>query len=820
MKAFLSHSSADKAKYVRIVANALQSLDVIYDEFTFEIGGKTFEEILHGLDQTGVFVLFISNSSLNSEWVQKEIFEAKKRFDTKQISQIYPIIIDENITYEDSRIPEWLQDEYNLKMIARPTVVARRIHQKLRELSWERFPKLKRSQTFFLGRNQKQEEFETRYYDYNKIRPSVIFCSGFPNVGRRAFMANALIKANVLKQSAVKTKPIILDRSSSIEDFILKLNDLGLVELKDRINGLSDISVDEKIKITHSIMDELYKYKEIVFILDDGCINSLGKISQWFLDIILSHEKVGHPIFCVASRHKIARINQPKEDKFFFLDLQELMPTERVRLFTELLRIEEIELVNEDIEMFCNLFSGFPEQISFTVDLIKSNTSPLTDLLIPVRDFSSNKASVLLKNYENKDSDLDFIRLLAHFEIITLDFVFSIVDENEYSPLIVKLVSEGVCEFIGVNGDILRLNDIVRDYIKRNRFHLSDNYQMKVENLVRDSLSQDLFEKDSSEIIFTMKEALKNGLPIEEKLLIPSHYLRCIKDLYFDKGHLDRVVELCEIILQKSANIDRDILQDIRYYFCLALAKKQDPRVLKEVQSIEGAEHDFILGFYYRKCGQYDKALDRLDNAMNKSPFISSRCKREIVQVYVQLEDYTKALGYARTNYEENKHNQFHVQAYFNCIINSDLSNDKLLLELINELKTIGSDTSVEMGDIAEAMYMGRIKGEADLALAKLQKCSDAHKNNHYPLLALCDIAIQCGNLSVLEGGINSLEKLKAKKHLSSNTLTRYKACLLALKGQKDAAITEVGKLKNYPSNSKENLLTKINRLYEEQNKC
>lgn len=50
IKAFLSHSSADKDNFVRIVADRLKNkLGIHYDEYTFEIGNRTIDEILDGL---------------------------------------------------------------------------------------------------------------------------------------------------------------------------------------------------------------------------------------------------------------------------------------------------------------------------------------------------------------------------------------------------------------------------------------------------------------------------------------------------------------------------------------------------------------------------------------------------------------------------------------------------------------------------------------------------------------------------------------------------------------------------------------------------
>jgi putative TPR repeat-containing protein len=75
---FLSHSSKDKERYVRIVAEKLEKEfdehSIHYDEHTSEAGIKTLEEIKKSLNKTDLFVIFLSRASLNSEWVQKELF--------------------------------------------------------------------------------------------------------------------------------------------------------------------------------------------------------------------------------------------------------------------------------------------------------------------------------------------------------------------------------------------------------------------------------------------------------------------------------------------------------------------------------------------------------------------------------------------------------------------------------------------------------------------------------------------------------------------------------------------------------------------------
>lgn len=131
IKCFLSHSSKDKESYVRLVADRLRPEVKVFDEETFEAGMKTAEEIATGLKETALFVIFLSNSALNSEWVKKELSDAKILFDSEKIQRIYPIIIEKGIRHDDSRIPTWMKESLNIQPILKPTIAARKINAKL-----------------------------------------------------------------------------------------------------------------------------------------------------------------------------------------------------------------------------------------------------------------------------------------------------------------------------------------------------------------------------------------------------------------------------------------------------------------------------------------------------------------------------------------------------------------------------------------------------------------------------------------------------------------------------------------------------------------
>ena len=74
-KAFLSHSSSDK-EFVRAVASNLGRQLCIFDEQVFDTGATFKESIEKYLDDSSIFVLFVSAEALGRIWVKFEIDEA------------------------------------------------------------------------------------------------------------------------------------------------------------------------------------------------------------------------------------------------------------------------------------------------------------------------------------------------------------------------------------------------------------------------------------------------------------------------------------------------------------------------------------------------------------------------------------------------------------------------------------------------------------------------------------------------------------------------------------------------------------------------
>jgi len=504
----------------------------------------------------------------------------------------------------------------------------------------------------------------------------------------------------------------------------------------------------------------------------------------------------------------------------FAVSVPELSFNERNGLFKRLIDIERMALTREDYGFFCNHFQGFPDQIRFACDLIHDlGVANAKEESYQIIEFNSDRASVILGKYASQPKVLDFLYLLSEFEFISFDFLFSIIDEAEFKDIVNELIATSICDYVGIEKEFIRLNDAIRDYVRRNQISLPEVYQKKLNQHLDNFLkTSDEEERDVSDVTYSIKEAIKAGKALPEQYLIPSHFLRSIRDIYQKRGNLDRVIELADKLIEKEHLLDKIVAQDVRYFLCLALARKRDTRMLEEVQKIHGVEHNFLLGFYYRRQGRADDARERLTRCLNE-PIVAKRAKRELVQVYLSIEDYESASTLAQSNYEENRSNPYHIQAYFNTIINSERAKNErdLLYRLIRELEAIGSDLAKEMAMIAKAEFEVKCESNYGKAIDIIDDAISTYPDSHYPLIAKAFIAARNRDLRNLESSYEKLEKLARRKNISEESLVRLKCYLLTLQGELGKALGYAeNKLTRYPEYSLRAFIQKLKEISNE----
>lgn len=117
VKVFLSCSSHDKI-YIKYIIDDLRTLPEKYKLLYFLPPYKKdidIDDILEKLCEIDLFILFITNNSLNSKFVQRELSQAIYLNNLNRIKEICPISLDNSIDiFEDSRIPEYIKNRIHL----------------------------------------------------------------------------------------------------------------------------------------------------------------------------------------------------------------------------------------------------------------------------------------------------------------------------------------------------------------------------------------------------------------------------------------------------------------------------------------------------------------------------------------------------------------------------------------------------------------------------------------------------------------------------------------------------------------------------------
>ena len=102
---FLSHSSADKPFARRLAHDLIQDgLNIFLDEWDINIGESIVERVNDALERMKGLILILSNQSIHSNWVKKELNSVlMKELDDKTVT-IFPVL------KETCKIPIIIQD--------------------------------------------------------------------------------------------------------------------------------------------------------------------------------------------------------------------------------------------------------------------------------------------------------------------------------------------------------------------------------------------------------------------------------------------------------------------------------------------------------------------------------------------------------------------------------------------------------------------------------------------------------------------------------------------------------------------------------------
>ena len=182
-KAFISHSSKDKYLATQIAAE-LGPLRCEFDEYTFNFVLNNLA-IRRAINRSSLFVLLLSENSLNSSFVHEEIRAALESRASGNIKRIVIFAIDQS-SYKS--LPSWLREINVAQHLRTAKQIGKRIDAYLTEQSLDEG----KLEDFYLGRDDQEKELRKYLAKPKNQIPVVLHVVGHQGVGRKTFLRRSL----------------------------------------------------------------------------------------------------------------------------------------------------------------------------------------------------------------------------------------------------------------------------------------------------------------------------------------------------------------------------------------------------------------------------------------------------------------------------------------------------------------------------------------------------------------------------------------------------------------------------------------------------
>lgn len=728
IKVFLSHSSVQKL-FVEAVATEMGWDFAILDKFEFESGRKVVDEINNALNATSIFVLFASKESLNSEWCKLELANIRDLVDEGKCL-FTAFKIDDTIDVTKDCKP-WVR-QYLTNFYDNPKMLARVIQRQVHEMIWDKHPELNIKQHHYVGRDEEFSKMMSMLYERMGEKCRCIVASGLRHIGRKRFLQQLMVvKMDNKLHPSYSPIDVSLRDTDSLDSMIKQLNAfVGLYTKSDLDELLKDIPnhKDIAVKLINVIVDK----HELIRIEDDCCIvNKNGYIEDWFIDVI------HHPVLYPKSSMFIASTcsvnpRQLREEKLLqHLQLQPMRRTDMRVLFALYSEAKKANCDEENTKKILEGFSGYPEQVFEVVDELADYGLPavMRDL-DNINKLFDNDTVKVLDEFNGDKKAYQLLILLSKFEYIGYHQLSVVFGEPELNQILEKFERYAVYECFGTNRQYLRMNRALADYIDRNRLTLSSPYKERLAQYTKELLqATDDETLNLSEELYRSKKMLADSkFNVRTELILPSVALKVIVEQYRTEDY-EGVIDLANRLLYDNNRHDYEsVKRSIRYWMCLSYCKLGEDYQLqleKEIKHFKGYTKFFILGYYERNLGHYPQAQRYYEQAltMAKGPLLkhTSKAAHELVITKMKQNDYAGALERAQDNYQHDKSNVYHIEAYFRCYVRSDHPNRDILKNLIARMRSSYDANKDVIASTFEAEYTFYVDKQPNKAIEQLK---------------------------------------------------------------------------------------------------
>jgi tetratricopeptide (TPR) repeat protein len=646
VRAFLSHSSKDK-ELVKAVAQELGRQHCIFDEQAFETGNEFKQSIQNGLDSSSIFVLFASNSSLLSDWVNFEVEEAWYRKLEKNLDKSLVYIITDSVDIE--QLPLWLKRA----KVQRGNVaksIAREIRAHLDRLIEER-------KNPFVGRTEDLQALQEALTPADvAFPPHILFVTGLPGIGRRSLIQQVVESSLGLKPLK---RPFRLGEGFSIQDICSSVadetepynTDQRFQQIMKEIQALPN---EEALDRTLLNLRRMTSRGLLPIFLDEGGLfdsdgNISGSIQSIIKKLALNDEAYiafvsnRRPFNSNESIAKI-RLNPLK------LEDQKLLIRTLDRKYVRVHGARQEPLKSNEISELAAYTAGYPPSAYAAMELVEEYGVDI--VLADKTRFVELRIDQFLKYFSKEnlsESEKNILCLLA-----------------SYSPLPLKVIASTTSQgIVSVSKDLSRLIDLCFIVVEDRLYRVSDPIEDAaikafglpgievIKNLVKsiieliDNTDYEEQRLDLHRILYRSSWYLKDRNLESRIIFLFNDLIKTIKTLYDHERDYSKVVEATEVALNKcKSKSDYETVISYRAKAFIHQEKwleaEQEIQKLKEYAPLRNVY--YLEGFLNRKQRKNHDAINSyLESRRNGRD--DEALNRELGQCYFFVGDYEKANG-------------------------------------------------------------------------------------------------------------------------------------------------------------------------------
>lgn len=278
MKAFLSHSSADKG-FVDDVASALRPGSYELDSETFDAGLLNSQAILNALRRSDVFCLFLSENSIKSAYVDFETLVGVELIASGSLRRFLVVCLDETAF---SRAAESARLFNVVRRAGDPDSTARLIQGQM--LSAATKGSLEANP--FIGRENELRDLEVQVTDLSKPEKRALFVSGNFGAGRRTLAKKFYRDQH--PQSGQVIPLVYVDEFSGLEElyrsiYIALKPNVSTRALLAHFHGFELADAEGRKRLLAGLINALAETRELVFLYDrGGLLTDAGAIRALF----------------------------------------------------------------------------------------------------------------------------------------------------------------------------------------------------------------------------------------------------------------------------------------------------------------------------------------------------------------------------------------------------------------------------------------------------------------------------------------------------------------------------------------------------------